>query len=120
MKATAIELLEANPTTPAINLLKDATYRKRYVHHYMSMSDGIHKKGITNLVKFFKEKLGKQSYCWTGSHKNWIWEFNDDGEDLFMRVFVNNTQGISIEFPQNATQTDVFTGMGFLAGQLSK
>jgi hypothetical protein len=118
MKATAIELLEANPTTPAINLLKDATYRKRYVHYYMKLSDDIHKLGVKNLIEFFKEKLGKQSYCWVGSHKNWIWEF--DNENLFMRVFVNNTQGISIEFLPNASETDVFTGIGFLAGQLLK
>jgi len=110
--------LNHRPTTPAINLLKDHTYRKRYAYHYMKLSDDIHKRGVKDLVKFFKEKLGKQTYCWTGSHKNWIWEFEE--KDLFMRIFVNNIQGISIEFPFKASQVDVFTGIGFLAGQLLK
>lgn len=86
--------LNSIQTTPAINLLPNASDRQKFCNMYLDNSFKIPR--YTNLVKYFKYSLGKQDFCWTGSHKNWIWEFCDG--DYLMRVFVNNTQGISIEF----------------------
>lgn len=117
MKLTVEDRLNKIETTPALNLLSGAD-RNSYARWYMIHCDSLHKMGVKDLVKHAKSKLGKQKYCWTGSHKNWIWEFGQ-GSTL-MRVFINNTQGICLEFDLNTKPSDVLSGLGFLFGQLIK
>lgn len=121
---TVEERLTKIPTTPAINLLQDPELLKLYSDRYLSFCNMLYNvRGSVNLVQHCKNRLGKQDYCWVGEYKNWIWEFKDDTPnrpDFFVRVFVNNTQGVSIEFSPDTSSIDVFNGLGFVFGQLIK
>lgn len=124
MKLTVDDRLNAKPTTPGINLLKDTELNKLYRDRYLLYCDMLrNKRGSVNLVQHCKNRLGKQKYCWTGEYKNWIWEFEyhtPGRPDFFVRVFVNNIQGVSIEFLPTTSSIDVFNGLGFVFGQLIK
>jgi hypothetical protein len=50
-----------------------------------------------DLVGIHKQFLGKQSYCWTGYKKYWVWDFGE------WRVYINNIEGIGIEVSDGAS-----------------
>ena len=90
--------LNNNPSIPIINLIP---VNKLHCLMYLPALICDSKLNVS-VVKKHKEKLGKQKYCWCGEFKYWIWELpytnpNFDGHNYFLRIFVSNQKGISIE-----------------------
>lgn len=48
-------------------------------------------------VEFHKYHLGRQDFCWSGEHRQWVWETKN------WRVFVSNIRGISFEVKEGLT-----------------
>jgi len=79
---------KTRPTEPVYNILRNEPdyldfYNKKMLKYYSI---------VENHIEKHKEIFGKQTYCWTGSNKHWVWDFDK------WRVYVNNIQGVSIEF----------------------
>lgn len=75
------------PTEPVINIIQhDREFSKEYIDNVLN---DYPKMG--NYVKFHKKVFGKQTYCWNGEYRYWVWEFDK------WRVYVSNHMGISLE-----------------------
>lgn len=75
-------------TTPIINLLHNIIYYDIMNVNYAKMQKA-RPIGVS-FLKWHKQKLGKQKYCWTGFVKHWVWEFDN------WRVYVSK-EGASFE-----------------------
>ncbi len=60
-------------------------YREQMLHRYYSKIKN-HKH-----VEAHKAMFGRQSYCWTGEYRYYVWDFGK------WRVYVSNQMGVAIE-----------------------
>lgn len=84
------------PTVPVINFFTgDLDFLKRYSEMMV-----VYHAQTSGHVMEHKNKFGKQTYCWVGEYKYWVWDFGN------WRVYVNNCRGVSIEFEPGTTQQE--------------
>jgi hypothetical protein len=50
-------------------------------------------------VQHMKHRLGRQSYCWTGEYRFWVWELFGNK----VRIFASDIQGVSFEVAEGQT-----------------
>lgn len=77
-------------TNSVINVIGGhSSYANEYIRR---MLRGVYPK-VNNgkLVEFHKEKLGKQSYCFQGEYRYWVWDYGG------WRIYVSNRKGIAVE-----------------------
>jgi len=105
--ARADDILDARPTTPISNLMQDAEDHHTYSQLYRMACGAVRKFAgeVTDTVESHKLLFGKQSFCWTGEFRHWVWDLDD------YRLFVNNTKGIGIEVPEGTTRDEAFDTM---------
>lgn len=102
MKKTAC--LRDQPTTPIENILQTEPGAWEFFHrNYTYLNQAMHSFG---LVRYHQTRLGKQSFCWTGVHRYWIWEYPP------IRVFVNNRKGIVFEVAPHLTVDEALNAFG--------
>ena len=87
--------------TPLIEYIINQTWASKEQSDYVRDLFKMHEAVRPNLVEGCKKLLGKQSYCWTGEFRFWIWKFEN------CRIFVSNHQGISIELRKDLTKDQV-------------
>lgn len=61
-----------------------------YLRRQMAVYDQLRGSSI---VASHKQLFGRQTYCWTGSRRYWVWEFPKTG----LRLFVANGMGVGPE-----------------------
>jgi len=81
-------------TVPAINhvfcykkYIKEFRRRMFYNRLNQRIGGGPEEESVAR----HKAVFGRQSYCWQGEYKFWVWDFQD------WRIYVSNIKGISIE-----------------------
>jgi len=97
-------ILEDKPTTPIEMILQTEPeamdfFRKRYLRLNHAMRD-------YKAVSFHQARLGKQSFCWTGVRRYWIWEFPP------IRLFINNRKGVVFEVAPDLTVDEALDAFG--------
>lgn len=80
-------------TIPVINLLFG---NKEYSDEFMKREgyNRLHRRiqdDIVDSVQWHKDVFGRQSYCWVGEYRFWVWDFHD------WRIYVSNIKGTSVE-----------------------
>jgi hypothetical protein len=75
-------------TTPLVNILRDHNQLSFMIEQLKEFML-IRPSGVSS-IKWHKQKLGKQKYCWKGFIKHWVWETDT------WRVYVNK-EGSSFE-----------------------
>lgn len=76
-------------TTPIINIL------------YSDLSFDTSEMVLVDLligspkVQAFKNKLGRQNYCFQGEYRYWVWE------SVYWKVYVSNSKGQTLEVPED-------------------
>lgn len=91
-------------TQPITNILP-IDVRNTYLDEYMHISDTIWKInlgqfGKNDLIKFHKQKLGRQLTCFNGKYRYWVWEGSvkiNEYHTATWRIFISNTKGICFE-----------------------
>lgn len=87
-------------STPITNVIQAdvdiwTQYHKEFVaFHQVRRDRAKHAK----VVKWHKDTMGRQAYCFTGWRRYWVWEAYGH-----WRVYVNNTAGIGFEVNHDAT-----------------
>ncbi len=74
-------------TAPIINyLFQDSQRSDQYLKESMNLAKARMVSGLSSIERH-KKILGKQTYCWTGFVKHWIWETDT------WRVYVSKEGG---------------------------
>lgn len=82
-------------TEPVINkLFGNKEYSDEYIKR---MIRGVYFQVRTpdTLVEAHKRLLGRQTYCWNGEFRYWVWDYRTH------RIYVSNKKGIGIEVEPN-------------------
>jgi len=91
-------------TTPLTNhIQRDATAWDRYLAWMRQASMEASDRELTS-VRFAKEVLGPQDFCWTGWHRNWVW-VREFAPGRSWRLFAS-TRGFTLEFEGGNEPTD--------------
>jgi len=90
------EQVESHWSTPIMNTVRDEEKRDQYLREMSALHMLAKEDGFT-LVEWFKERLGRQHYCFTSWRRHWVWE--DSLGDW--RVYVSNHKGIGFEIRQS-------------------
>lgn len=81
-------------TNPVVNIVQhDHACMREYLER-MIYQDGLYEKirqMDKSLVEAHKEAFGRQTYCWSGEFRHWVWDFGK------WRVYVSDKKGIGIE-----------------------
>lgn len=96
-------------TTPPSNLISDEQYL-RWVTLFSEMHRAIGnaaREANLRLVAFHQAKLGRQSYVFQNSRRLWVWEFREDG----FQIYVGNQKGICFEVPPDANESAIFKAL---------
>lgn len=88
-----------NKDRATVDIINIIQYNPKYCTEYlerMIYPNGLYQKLATkSLITAHKEVFDKQSYCWTGEFKFWVWDFDK------WRVYVSDKKGICIEVNEN-------------------
>jgi len=83
-------------STPLINVIQQNPRACREVSDTLielAYTRPRHLDGRVGCVEWLKSKLGRQSYCWNGEYRFWVWELYEKR----VRVYASNIQGWSFE-----------------------
>ena len=78
-------------TTPILNIFFHHPSDEICKKYLEQLQDHILMKPLGKSVTLHLERLGKQSYCWTGEYKYWVWETEK------WRIYVSNKRGVAFE-----------------------
>lgn len=78
-------------SNPIENLVLGSASGKKYLNE-ANYVDWTIKFSGKSPVQFHKEKLGRQSYCYQGDYRLWVWELTPKS-----RVYISNHKGIVFE-----------------------
>lgn len=90
-------------TTPISNILVE-DIRHQYVNELSAFHMEVFGSG-RGLVQWFKDRLGRQTYCYTSWRRYWVWE----DPDRKWRVFVNRQKGVGFEVPYGTLEADALS-----------
>lgn len=90
---------KTDETSPIINFIFSNKNRgDQYIKDSMAL---MFARGQLSSIKYHKQKLGKQNYCWLGSVKHWVWE----GEKW--RAYVSK-RGVAFEVLADITEDEAW------------
>lgn len=97
-------ILEEKPSTPIANILQtEPGAMEFYTRRQLRVADILRNFPA---VDFHRTRLGRQSFCWTGVHRYWIWDLPP------LRLFVNNQKGIGVEVDPTLTVDEALDNFG--------
>lgn len=102
-KFTAEQQLAAWESTSIINTM-NALSNNKDREELRDLATRMHlpkKRYKGTCVDRVRSVLGKQSYCWNGSQRYWVWEIGDE-----VRIFVSPVTGISFEVNEKLRAED--------------
>jgi hypothetical protein len=90
-------------TNPVTNIIQtNQLYMREYLKRMVG-PEGVYeaiRKSNKKLVEAHKDVYGRQTYCWNGEFRNWVWDYGK------YRIYVSNQRGISIEVDPQFTASD--------------
>ena len=88
-----MDLSKERHTEPVLNVVMQDKAARNEFRSRMYGENGLHHQIWTtskHAIDAHKDVLGRQTYCWTGSYRHWVWDYGT------YRVYVSK-RGISIE-----------------------